>query len=268
MYLSVVVLAALAQDWLLFPRWATSSGSVSLPVATERLSVELPTGGTLVGHLVAADQTPPRGAAFILGFGGNAWSVDVLAEYLHAIFPDRDVITLHYRGYGPSSGRPSARALLEDAVRVHDAVNAKLASERIVAVGFSLGAGPAAHLARQRGVAGLILVTPLDSLRAMARDLCPWLPVRLLLRHCMEIAEALDGVADPVAVITAEADSIVPPERSIAVRRAASNLILDRTIADAGHNDPYDREEFQAAMREALKRIEKSDDGRPADGTR
>jgi len=44
-----------------------------------------------------------------------------------------------------------------------------------------------------------------------------------------------------VAVIAAEADSIVPPRRTEPVPSAAENLILDRVIAGAGHNDIYDR---------------------------
>ena len=45
------------------------------------------------------------------------------------------------------------------------------AGEGIVLVGFSIGAAVAAYLARHPPVAGLILVTPFDSLEAVARDL-------------------------------------------------------------------------------------------------
>ena len=54
---------------------------------------------------------------------------------------------------------------------------------------LSIGAGPAAYLASQRPIAGLILVTPFDSLTALAREHYPWAPVSLLLRYRMEIAE-------------------------------------------------------------------------------
>ena len=43
--------------------------------------------------------------------------------------------------------------------------------------------------------------------------------------------------------------------RPLAPRRSGSkvpNLVFDRTIAGAGHNDIYQRPEFQQAMREAL----------------
>jgi len=163
---------------------------------------------------------------------------------------------LIYRGYAPSTGRPSAAAILQDSLLIHDHVVATLSPDRIVAVGLSIGTGPAAYLANQRPIAGLILITPFDSLRALAHEHYPWAPVGLLLRHEMEIADTLAASSAPVALIAAERDTIVPPHRTEPVRRSAGNMVLDRVIADAGHNDLYDRAEFERAMREALSLIE------------
>jgi pimeloyl-ACP methyl ester carboxylesterase len=255
-YIAVVLLVALAQDWLLFPRWAMAPSPATLPTPAERLSIRLASGDELAGLLLRAEERPPGGAALVLGFGGNAWDADLLASHLHSLFPYRDVVTFHYRGYGLSTGRPSAQALLEDALRVHDEMAAMLESARIVAVGLSLGTGPAAHLASQRPLAGVILVTPFDSLAALAGDLYPWLPVRLLLRHRMEIAGELGITSAPVAVIAAEQDRIVPPRRTEALRRSLDELVLDRVVPGAGHNDIYDRHEYAEAMREALALME------------
>ena len=112
-----------------------------------------------------------------MGFGGNAWNAKVTALTLHNLLPDHDVVAFHYRGYAPSSGRPSARALLSDALVAFDYLQQALAHERIVLVGLSIGSGVAAYLARHRPVAGLILVTPFDSLETSARDLYWWAPV-------------------------------------------------------------------------------------------
>ncbi len=249
-----LLIAALAvfQTGLIFPRWAMGPGP-ALPERAERLELALPGGDRLVGvHL------PPSGGGggpLILGFGGNAWDADALALFLQSIFPDRAVATFHFRGYRPSTGRPSARALLEDAVAIHDLL-APRAPEGIVAVGISLGAGPAARLAGSRPVRGAVLVTPFDSLADLARSHYPWAPVGLLLRHPMEIAEDLSTAEVPVAIVTAERDSIVPAARSAPVRAAARNLVLDKTIPGAGHNDLFDRPAFAEAMRAALAAIE------------
>ena len=252
LYLVCILLIALVQDRLLFPRWAMRGGAVPLPAAAEQLSIEVAGVGSLVGVFLPAEQEPPAEAALLLGFGGNAWDADLLAIYLHSVYPARDVVTFHYRGYGPSAGRPSADAILEDAVRIYDEVVAARDAERVVAIGLSLGAGPAAHLASRRPVAGLILVTPFDSLVALAGDLYPWLPVRLLLRHRMDVADTVARSSAKVAIIAAAQDEIVPPRRTAALRGASEDVVLDRVIAGVGHNDIYDSEEFTGAMRKAL----------------
>jgi hypothetical protein len=45
-------------------------------------------------------------------------------------------------------------------------------------------------------------------------------------------------------------------KRSEPLRSAIPNLVFDRNIKDAGHNDLYDHPAFKGAMREALARIE------------
>lgn len=256
LYLVCILLITLMQDRLLFPRWAMRGGTVPLPAAAERLSIEIDGVGPLAGVFLPADSKPPSEAALLLGFGGNAWDADLLAIYLKSVFPARDVVTFHYRGYGPSAGRPSADAILRDAERIYDAVTAARDPERIVVIGLSLGSGPAAHLASRRSLAGLILVTPFDSIEALASDLYPWLPVRLLLRHRMDVANAVARSSEKIAIIAAEQDKIVPPRRTEPLRRSATNVVLDRVIEEAGHNDIYDSEKFVAAMRTALRLIE------------
>jgi pimeloyl-ACP methyl ester carboxylesterase len=202
----------------------------------------------------ATDGAEP--GPLLLGFGGNAWNADDVALYLHQLFPDADVAAFHYRGYQPSGGRPSAQALLADSLVIFDHLHQASTPTRTVAVGFSIGAGVAAYLARNRPLAGTILVTPFDSLEALAREHYPWAPVGLLLRHRMPTIDFVRGTATPTALIVAGRDSIVPARRTEPLRRAVPRLVFDRTIEDAGHNDLYDHPAFVEAMHEALARIE------------
>jgi len=263
LYLAFALLVTVFQDRLVFPRWAMGGGEVRLPADAERLSIDVPGVGPLVGTVLPGDRPRPAETARILGFGGNAWDADDLLLHLHSLFPDRDIITFHYRGYGPSAGRPSADAILKDAERIYDTVIPALGGGRTVVVGLSLGAGPAAHLASLRPVDGVILVTPFDSIEALAADLYPWLPVRLLLRHRMDVEGALALSSGKVAIITAERDEIVPPRRAEALLRASPDLALDRVIPGVGHNDIYNSRHFVEAMREALSLMEHQDEPAP-----
>ena len=256
LYAAVVTGMYLAQTWLLFPTALVGAAPVRLPAAARRLEARTPDGEVLVGVRIPARGEGGESAPGLLGFGGNAWNADAMALYLHDLFPEREVAAFHYRGYAPSSGRPSAQALLADSVLVFDRLQQEHASGRgVVAVGFSIGSGVAAHLARHRPVAGLVLVTPFDSLEALARDLYWWAPVGPLLRHRMPTVDFVRGSPVPTALIVAERDTIVPARRSVALRAAIENLVFEAAI-DAGHNDLYGRPAFAAAMREALARIE------------
>ena len=218
------------------------------------MSVRTPDGQTLHGVHIPPDGAN-RDGALILGFGGNAWNGQDVAEYLHELYPDVDVVAFHYRGYPPSTGSPSGETLIADAPLVYDAAVALVRPKRVIAVGLSIGTGVAAQLSSQRKLDGLILVTPFDSLKAVAEAMYPWLPIGPFFEHEIDAAGALRDSKLPVAIIAAQHDSIVPVQRTEALRAIVLNLVYDRTIGGAGHNDIYARSEFHEAMHEALKRL-------------
>jgi uncharacterized protein len=193
----------------------------------------------------------------ILGFGGNAWNAQDVASYLHDLYPEAEVVAFHYRGYRPSAGSPSAQALLADAPLVYDFAVGEVKPTQTIAVGFSIGSGIAARLAAERPVDGLILVTPFDSLKAAAQALYPWAPIGPFFQHEIDAAAALERSKVPVAIIAGERDDLILPARTAALRRRSANLVFDRVIAGASHNDIYGRSDFQESMREALTAVSK-----------
>ncbi len=236
------------QAQMLFPTDAVPAAG-PLPPNAERLEFEAPGGVRLHGV-----HFPPKTAGdhpLVLGFGGNAWNGQHVAMELHRLFPDAHVVAFHYRGYRPSTGSPSAEALISDAPLVYDAAVERTRATNVIAAGFSIGSGVAAHLASKRKLAGLILVTPFDSLKAAAANLFPWLPIGPLFEHEMDSAGALKGNQVPVALIAGERDEIIRPIRTAALRARVPNLIYDQTVTGAGHNDIYGRGEFEEAMRRA-----------------
>ncbi|MDB5693404.1 MAG: hypothetical protein JWO81_2467 [Alphaproteobacteria bacterium] len=251
-YAAIVVAAALLQTKMLFPG---SAGSPDLPDTAEQLTLPTPDRVVLHGvHLLPSAGTA-AGGPVLLGFGGNAANADAMALTLHELYPAAEIVAFHYRGYGASGGRPSAAALSRDSLLIHDFAAARFPGRPIVAAGFSVGSGIAAFLASRRPLAGLILVTPFDSLTAVAAGHYPWLPVRLLFHHLLEPAEALARTRVPVAIVAGGADTLVPKARTDGLRAAVPNLVYDRTIPHAGHNDIYGNPAFAPAMREALARI-------------
>lgn len=87
-------------------------------------------------------------------------------------------------------------------------------------MGRSLGAGVAVHLASERPVHRLVLVTPFDSLARVAQSHMPWLPVRWLMKDRYDSASRAHSIRAPVLAVIAAEDEIVPRARSDALVNA------------------------------------------------
>lgn len=241
------------QSHFIFPVHAVPRAG-PLPPGAERLSVATPDGHKLEGvHISPAE--PDGSRTLVLGFGGNAWNGQDVAEYLHELYPECEIVVFHYRGYAPSSGSPSAKALIADAPLVYDAAVKRVKPKKVIAVGLSIGTGVAAQLAAKRKLDGLILVTPFDSLKAVAQSMYRWLPIAPVFSHEIDAATPLRRHRLPVAIIGAEHDEIVPAERTEALRKIIPDLVFDQTIPRSGHNGIYARSDFHEAMRAAFAKV-------------
>ena len=253
LYLAACIALYFAQSRLLFPTWLVGAAG-PLPPGAERLTLDTSDGTRLEGVHLPPLQGDGDGT-LILSFAGNATNAQHLAERLRVAFPEHPVVAFHYRGYGPSGGIAGAQGMADDAPLAYDLVVGRYRPRRVVGVGVSLGSGVAAGLAARRPLSGLVLVTPFDSLKNVARQIYWWVPVSLLMRHDLDSAAALKDAQVPVAIIAAERDELVRTERTDALRRAVRTLRYDVTVPGATHNDIFVRHGLDAALREALGRI-------------
>lgn len=179
-----------------FPQPRSSDADASL--------LELPVDG----EKVLVSSRPSGGRHALIYFGGNAEDVSFSLPSLAGAFPDHAIYLLHYRGYGGSSGKPSEATLSADALALFDRVHAE--HPDIAVVGRSLGSGVAVRLASQRPVARLVLVTPYDSVEALAVQQFLFFPVRWLLRDRFESWKHAAHVDVPTLLIAAEHDEVIP----------------------------------------------------------
>ncbi len=187
---------------------------------------------TLRGWIVHGGAKGPP----ILYFGGNAEAVEGNRDAFARLFPGRSVYLPAYRGYGASDGSPSQAAILADAAALYDLVAAKHPGQPVSVIGRSLGSGVATHLASQRPIAKLALVTPFDSLAEVGAAHYPWLPVRWLLRERYDSVAALRGYGGPVLVIRAGRDAVVPAantDRLVAALPSDARIV---PLQDADHD--------------------------------
>jgi fermentation-respiration switch protein FrsA (DUF1100 family) len=195
-------------------------------------------GARIKVWIVGARADDPAAPALIY-FGGNAEDVAGEIEPFGAAFPQRAVYLVNYRGYGGSTGSPSERGLCADSEAVFDVVRRRHPAGAIAVMGRSLGSGVAVHLAAARAAERLVLVTPYDSLVAVAKEHLPWLPVALLMRDRFAAADTVrsGAVPAPALIVIAGDDEIVPARRGAALAHAfPPEQVQVLRIAGATHN--------------------------------
>jgi pimeloyl-ACP methyl ester carboxylesterase len=231
----VIAVAALAYAGLCGLLFVFQRSLIYLPQPRSFAAGAPPLRLAVDGAELLVTTRPLGGARALVYFGGNAEDVSLNLPSLAAAFPDRAIYLLHYRGYGGSSGSPSEAALVADALALFDRVFAD--HTEVLVVGRSLGSGVAIQLAAARPVARLVLVTPYDSIEALALRQFPWVPVRWLLRDKFDSGRHAPQVKVPTLLVAAEHDEIVPGANTSALlARFAPGVATLEVLAGTGHN--------------------------------
>jgi pimeloyl-ACP methyl ester carboxylesterase len=195
----------------------------------------------------------PGARRAVVYFGGNGEDVGANRAVFARALPDHAVYLLAYRGYGASDGEPSQPALLADALAIYDEAQRRHPAAPPAVIGRSLGSGVASYVAWRRPVDRLVLVTPFDSLAAVAQEHYPWLPVRWLLRERYPSAAWLRAYRARWLVVRAGRDTVVPPARTDALIAAVPQPPEVVAMPDAGHN-ALDEAMYAKALTEFLSR--------------
>jgi fermentation-respiration switch protein FrsA (DUF1100 family) len=217
--------------------------------------VEIPTadGLRLRGWLARPEAAGEQRLPLLIYFGGNAEEVSGTAMLAGAV-PGWSLLTLNYRGYGGNPGSPSEQNLSADALAIHDWAlgRAEVDASRVIAFGRSLGSGLAVHLAAERPLAGVVLATPFDSLRAVARRHYPFAPASLLLRHNFDALSRAPAIRAPLLVLAAGRDEVVPVSHARSLFAGWGGPKTWREFPSAGHNDLDADPGYWAAIAEFL----------------
>ena len=190
-----------------FPERArTPPAAAGLPEAEE---VVLDSSG---GERVIVWHIPPRGEKpVVLYFHGNGGSLRWRVDRFRALAADgTGLIALSYRGYGGSSGRPTEKGLIDDALTAYAFAAARYPASRLALWGESLGTGVAVALAAQKPVGRIVLESPFTSIADIAAQIYWFFPVRLLIKDSFRSDLLIGTVTAPFLILHGDKDSIVP----------------------------------------------------------
>ena len=197
-------------------------------------------GTRLSGWLMSPQAPGPHPAAVY--FGGRSEEVSWVVRDAARMFTNMEVLAMNYRGYGDSAGFPGERQMVADACLLFDwmAEHQQVDASRIALVGRSLGSGIAIQAAVQRPAAALVLLTPYDSLLAIAKRRFRSVPVGWLMRHRFESVKYAQQLLTPTLVLRAASDDIVPAAHTDLLVAGFRNKPHDETVPGSDHcSIPY-----------------------------
>ncbi len=205
--------------------------------------------GWLIGHRDAGTARKP----LVVYYSGNAEEVSWLLEETKR-FPSHAFLLMNYRGYGRSTGKPHESTLFADALAVFDAVarRPELDRDRVLLWARSLGTGVAVHVATERPVAGLVLVSPYDSITALATLHQPLLK-GLLTQHFDSIGKA-PRVRVPMTALAAIRDTLIPIAHSDRLVKAWGGSARLVSLPQGEHQSLHRYPEYWQAIAEAFRR--------------
>lgn len=192
----------------------------------------------------------------LIYLGGNAEESTNFLTY-RDYFSAWGILAVDYRGYGLSGGKPGEQQLFADARFLYDHfVNQpEVDPNHLVAMGRSLGSGVAVYLAHQRNLTGVILISPYDSITAVAQEFYPYVPVPWLLKHPFDSLALAPQINTPVLGLIAANDDLISPERSktlLSAWKGPSRLVL---IADTNHNNITEGKYYWESIQEFLAQL-------------
>jgi len=221
--------------FLYFPSSALPSAKL---LAAENMTLWPATYADYRG-LITANETPAPNGTIVLfhGNGGTALDRGFYLEPLAKL--GFRVVLAEYPKYGGRPGLVGEKPFVADGLEIVRLAHQQF-GEPLYLLGESLGCGVAAAVANSASVpiAGIILITPWDTLASVAKSLFPFLPVKMFLTDKYDSIENLKSFKGNISVVGAERDEILPIKHAHSLY---NSLPEDKKhmwiIKGAGHND-------------------------------
>ena len=165
------------------------------------------------GERLHAWYIPCQDARYtFLFFHGNTGNLSTRMDTINILHElGINLFMIDYRGYGKSTGKPSEQGTYLDGEASWQYLIHTLGirPEKAIIFGRSLGGGIASHLATRVTPAGLILESTFSSMCAVAKDVYPLIPVRLILHTRYPNIDNIRQINCPLLIIHSTEDEYI-----------------------------------------------------------
>lgn len=156
---------------------------------------------------------PQEGSEYVVVLShGNAGNISNRIDIAKLLNETGLAVVLYdYRGYGKSSGKPDEKGFYKDIEAVIEFLKTEknYSEEQMIMYGRSMGGAVASYAAIQFDVSGLVLDSTFKNLKAMVKDLYPFVPA-FLARHEFPVESYLKQLPSmPVMIMHSPKDEIV-----------------------------------------------------------
>ena len=245
--LSVIVLSSmllvggvmfLEESFIFFPtRYPTGNWSAPEhgPCQPEDVSLSASDGTRLHGWYFSSAADAPT----ILFFHGNAGNLSDRYQWSCSLSGlPANVLSVDYRGYGRSEGRPTEAGLYLDAEAAYRYLREErgVAPQDLIVYGKSLGGAAACELAQRFEMGALVLQSTFTTAADMARLMMPMIPSALL-RTRFDNLDKVSRVEVQKLIIHSRADEMIPFWMAEKLYEAAPEPKTMAAFEAAGHND-------------------------------
>lgn len=254
-YLGVCVFYYFYQESLLFPsEYVPKESPDALKKYVKSYDVD---GMSINGWSVIYSKQKPT----IFYYGGNREIIHkAFDNYKRHYGKEFNFISFEYPGYGMSTGQSSEKNFIKAMSHVTEkelAVN-NLSFNKTVFVGRSIGSSVATQLAEKYSPAGVVLITPFDSILNLGHARYPFLPLKTLLRHPFDSQAAARNIDTPVLVIEAENDTLVPVVHAENLAASWKGPVRKLFLHEGTHNNPYRYPAVWQQMRQFILQVTRS----------
>jgi fermentation-respiration switch protein FrsA (DUF1100 family) len=192
----------------------------------------------------------------IIYFHGNAFHLGDRAAKFSA-FADRGfgLVSISYRGFGKSEGRPSETGVYTDArASIDYALNTlHIPQNKLIYFGESLGSGVAVQMAMERAPGLLVLEAAYTSVETRSAELYPYvLGVRKLVMDKYDSLAKISKVHAPLLMLHGEKDITIPIRHGRMLFAAANEPKTFIAYPEVHHAD-YTNEQILLPLMDAAR---------------